>query len=144
MSKACRMLLIRFKFSLTNNSLVQRNRTSFYSFPNFYPEHRAKWSECIGRAIYSSIDSLWQELWWVLCRYGQSQVMYPKSTIKMSVSPFFSYYLMNNLTNDGIPSEVVARSKQQWQIQSSVVYQSSPLLKIMYTSTLILVIDLQL
>jgi hypothetical protein len=55
--------------------------------------------------------------------------MYPKSTIEMSVSPFFSYYLTNNLTNDGILSEVVARSEQQRQIQSSVMYRSVSLVE---------------
>jgi len=60
----------RFHYSVASNELVESN--CCYSFPDFYPDHSAKWSECCARAVFSGICDLHQELWRFLCHYGQS------------------------------------------------------------------------
>jgi len=60
----------RFHYSVASNELVKLN--CCYSYPDFYPDHSAKWSECCARAVFSGICDLHQELWRFLCHYGQS------------------------------------------------------------------------
>jgi hypothetical protein len=116
--------VIRFEYSQSSRCLVELNRSNFSSFPDLYPEHQIRWCECVGRTIFNTIDDVRQELWRVLCRYGQSQGKHPKETIKIRVSSIFSNYLQHKLTADGIPSATVSISKKQRRIQSTILYRS--------------------
>ena len=113
--------LVRYKLSFREDSLVDFNNTNFFPFPDMYPEHRSLWSECVGRNIYSSIDSLRQELWRILCRYGQSQGMFPIGSLKIMVSSYFSHFLVSRLTMGGVVPEEVQLSDQHRRIHTNVV-----------------------
>jgi hypothetical protein len=42
--------------------------------------------------LFFPIDHLRQELWWFLCRYGQSQGLFPKGTVKFLITEQFSFF----------------------------------------------------
>ena len=83
-----------------------------------------KWCECLGRSIFTAIDDLRQELWRILCRFGQSQGLFPKGTIKQPISSHFSYYICNFLTQNGINSEEMVIYDQDRRIQSKLLYRT--------------------
>jgi hypothetical protein len=84
--------VIQFRQSLISNTLVQLNNDCFFEFPDLYPEHQLRYCDCFGRSIFSSIDHLRQELWRFLCRYGQSQGLFPKGTVKFLITEQFSFF----------------------------------------------------
>lgn len=69
-----------------------------------------RWCEFAGRNIFNSIGDLHQELRCLLCCYGQLQGSFLKGTIKMHISLQVSYYLLNKMASDGLPSELVSIS----------------------------------
>ncbi len=115
--------LIRFKYCLKTASLVELNNATFMEFPDLHPEHENRYCECIGRSIFCSIEFLRQELWRILCRYGQSQGHFPKGTVKMSISPMFSYYVLNYLSLEGIDFISVFHPEIRRRIQYKLMYR---------------------
>ncbi len=96
----------------------------FFAFPDLYPEHNAKWCECLSRSIFSSINELWQQIWCILCRFGQSQGLHPKALIKIPISHRFSYYTINFLSQEGLESESYCIYDQEHCIHSSMLYRT--------------------
>jgi len=85
--------IICFKYCHGTNTLLPLNEDSFHSFPDMHPSHVEYWCECYGRSIFTSIDYLRQEIWRVLCRYGQSQGMFPKHTISFFSNNFYPVFM---------------------------------------------------
>jgi hypothetical protein len=112
----------RFHFSVALNELVETK--CLFSFPDFYPEHNAKWSDCCSRAVFFGICDLRQELWRFLCRYGQSQGHHPKTLIKLSISQTFSFYIANYLVQVGVLPQFCVITDQERRIYSSLLYRS--------------------
>jgi hypothetical protein len=78
---------------------------SFNAFPDLNVQYQQLWLECYVRTIYSSLDHLRQEFWWFLCRYGQSQGLYPKGTLNFYFPSAFTNYISNFLELAGLVSE---------------------------------------
>lgn len=114
---------IRFHFSLRSNSLVELNNKTFFEFPDLYPEHEMRYCDCFGRSIFSSIEHLRQELWRFLCRYGQSQGLFPKGTIKLVITPQFSFYVSNFLANDSMECTSLEARDMERRVQYHLMYR---------------------
>jgi hypothetical protein len=77
----CNAYVICFKFCGRSRRLLPLTEKLFHGFPDLSVHYQRYWSECYVRTIYSSLDHLRQEFWRFLCRYGQSQGLYPKQTL---------------------------------------------------------------
>jgi hypothetical protein len=115
--------VIHFKFCGRTRRLIPLNDESFHAFLDLNPYHRQFWSECYSRTIFSSIDHLCQEFWRFLCRYGQSQGLYPKQTLNLYFSDAFTSYISNFLQRCGLqPQESVFR-KPQRRVEAYFMYR---------------------
>jgi hypothetical protein len=101
--------------------LVKLNKNTFFEFLVLHPEHEVRYCECYGRTLFRSIDFLCQELWCILCRYGQSQGHFPKGRIKMTVSPYFSSYLAYYLTVEGVNAMIEHRKEVEHHVQHKLL-----------------------
>jgi len=116
--------VLRYIFSPSSMSLFELNSTNFFSFPDLHQDHQRRWCDCVGRSIFSTIEDLHQELWHVLCRYGQSQGSYPKATIKLHITSHFSQYLIQHMVEDGLTSQLVSIMEKHRRINSTLTYRS--------------------
>ncbi len=97
--------VIRYKYCLSTSSLIRLSNESFYCFPDLCIHYWQIWSECYARTIFNSIDHLRQEMWRFLCRYGQSQGLFPKQMLTLYFPTVFTTYISNYLGQFGIPSQ---------------------------------------
>jgi len=116
--------LVCYKFSFASNQLVELNSFTFSPFPHLYPEYNIRWCDCLGRSIFTSIEVVRQEMWRMLCKYGQSQGFFPKGTIKLPISNQFSYNMFNFLAQEGMHSQLLTIHDQERRVQSSLKYRS--------------------
>jgi len=124
--------IIRFKYCRGTHTLLPLNEDSFHSFPDMHPSHVEYWCECYGRSIFTSINYLRQEIWLVLCRYKQSQGMFPKYTISFFFQQFLpSIYAMrcrplesyhNNVLFWTLNKELRSTSYIEWYQLNSNTY----------------------
>jgi len=105
--------LVCYKFSFASNQLVELNSFTFSPFPHLYPEYNIRWCDCLGRSIFTSIEVVRQEMWRMLCKYGQSQGFFPKGTIKLPISNQFSYNMFNFLAQEGMHSQLLTIHDQE-------------------------------
>ncbi len=71
--------VVRFKHCSSSRCLVKLTEDEFFPFPDKYPLYQNRWSDCIGRVIFDSIDDIHQEMWRILCKWGQYQGDFPKA-----------------------------------------------------------------
>jgi hypothetical protein len=116
--------LIRYKFSFASNQLVELHSFTFFPFSDLYLEYNIRWYDCLGRSIFTSIEVVRQEMWRMLCNFGQSQGFFPKGTIKLPISNQFSYYMFNFLMQEGMHSQLLSIHDQERRVQSSLTYRS--------------------
>jgi hypothetical protein len=57
--------LVRFKYCRNNHTLCLLDSNSFHCFPDLSNQYQQIWSDCFARTIYSAIDHLRQEVWFV-------------------------------------------------------------------------------
>ena len=114
----------RYIFYLSSQSLLELKRSDFTSFPDEFREHQLKWCDCVARCIFNTIDDVRQELWRILCRYGQSQGKFPKETVKIRISPQICHFFICKFTREGISSSTVSISKKQRRMHRMIMYQS--------------------
>ena len=115
--------LIRFKYCQVLDSLKLLNSTTFHSFPDIHPTHMQFWCECYGRSIFGCIDYMRQEMWRVLCRYGQSQGLFPKHTISLFLPTIFTQYLCYAFQSSGIQPQECVASEPQRRVESTLLYK---------------------
>jgi hypothetical protein len=116
------LFVINFHFA--SNQLVELNSFTFFPFPDLCLEYNIRWCDCLGRSIFTSIEVVRQEMWRMLCKFGQSQGFFPKGTIKLPISNQFSYYMLNFLTQEGMHSQLLTIHDQERRVQSSLKYRS--------------------
>jgi hypothetical protein len=97
--------VVRFKYCSSSRCLVELTEDDFFSFPDKYPMYKNRWSDCIGRVIFDSIDDICQEMWCILCKWGQYQGDFPKALFKMRISSVFAACLKDKMSKVGLRSE---------------------------------------
>jgi hypothetical protein len=115
--------IIRFKYSHGTSGLSKLSDDSFHCFPDLHTKNREFWSECYGRSIFTSIDYLWQEIWRVLCRYGQSQGMYPKDTISLFFPTVFTQSLCHVVQTSGVTVQECFVPEPQRRVEVNLIYR---------------------
>jgi hypothetical protein len=115
--------VIRFKFCGRSRGLIPLCDATFYSFPDMNVQYQQLWSECYARTIYSSLDHLRQEFWRFLCRYGQSQGLYPKQTLNFYFPSAFTSYVCNFLGQAGLVSEECVAKEPQRRVETYFIYR---------------------
>jgi hypothetical protein len=76
--------------------------------------YQNRWSDCIGRVIFDSIDDIRQEIWRILCKCGQYQGDFLKALFKMLNSSVFATYLKDKMSKVGL------RSKEKQKMMSDL------------------------
>ena len=115
--------VIRYKYCLSTRSLIRLSNESFYCFPDLCIHYRQIWSECYARTIFNSIDHLRQEMWRFLCRYGQSQGLFPKQMLTLYFPTVFTTYISNYLGQFGIPSQECSLFEPQRRVELNFMYR---------------------
>jgi hypothetical protein len=114
---------LRFKYSLETRSLLALDSDSFKCFPDLDPQYQQRWSDCYGRTIFSAIDHLRQEIWRFLCRYGQSQGMFPHQTLNLYFPTVFTNYVANYLQVCGVPYDECCSREAQRRVEVNFMYR---------------------
>lgn len=113
---------LRLKYSLETRSLLALDSDSCKCFPDLDPQYQQRWSDCYGWTIFSAIDHLRQEIWRFLCRYGQSQGMFPHQTLNLYFSTLFTNYVTNFLQVCGVPYDECCSQEAQRRVEVNFMY----------------------
>ena len=116
--------IVRFKYCATGKVLTPLDNSSFHCFPDLHPVHRMAWDECYGRTIYLSIDNLRQEIWRFLCRYGDSQGLFPRQLIHLNYPCQFTNYLCNFLVSAQVPFALKTLREPHRRVETGFMYRT--------------------